>query len=136
MASVTARRWLLLAALPLLAVNVPARAQGTVITNGPGAAITGYATPAAVSTQGGPVTYINGDPVTHDVIAKQFGPGNQPWCASFPLNRCPLFFTPLIGLGEQVEVAGLENAVPGATYDFYCSLHAGMKGKLVIAPAV
>jgi plastocyanin len=42
------------------------------------------------------------------------------------------FRSPLAGTGETVPVTGLENVEAGKTYGFYCSLHPGMKGQLIV----
>lgn len=107
------------------------------IAAGPMAQFYGYLTPAAVAA-GAPVTFTNADIVRHDVVQDPgvdgvAGPDDQPWCNRFPAGECPVFWTPLIGLGESADVEGLENAEPGRLYSFYCTLHPGMKGKLVVA---
>ncbi len=100
-----------------------------------GASLRGYDTPVAVAAKDATPTYVNDDLFLHNVVAKDaFGPANRPWCAAFPTGRCPLFWTPLIGLAQSTTVRGLDRAEPGAAYAFYCTLHAAMRGTLVIAP--
>ena len=49
------------------------------------------------------------------------------------LSPAGLFGTPLIGLGESATVAGVEALAPGE-YEFYCSLHANMRGTITVTP--
>jgi outer membrane protein assembly factor BamB len=93
---------------------------GATILSGPGAASTGYATPAMVDQQGGKVTYLNLDNVQHDVNSTLKGKDGR-----------PLFQSKLIGLGESAPVVGADK-VPAGTYEFYCSVHPGMRGQLVV----
>ena len=62
--------------------------------------------------QGGSITYHNLDVAAHDVLSVD-----------------GLFSTPLIGLGESTPVTGVEALAPGS-YEFYCSLHANMRGTI------
>ena len=88
---------------------------GTTIATGPGGASYGYLTPAMVTQVGGPVNYTNGDIVRHDVVAND-----------------GTFRSALAGTGETVPVNGLDNVESGKTYGFFCSLHPGMKGQLIV----
>jgi plastocyanin len=45
---------------------------------------------------------------------------------------CPVFWAPLLGLGESADLQGLKNTVAGRSYTFYCSLHPGMRGTLAV----
>jgi hypothetical protein len=96
--------------------GVPA---GPSIVSGPGAASTGYATPAMISFAGSKVSYTNLDNVLHDVTAADKGADGR-----------PLFQSKLIGLGESAAVEGTEKLESGKSYGFYCSVHPGMKGTL------
>ena len=91
------------------------RRVGTTIATGPGGASYGYLTPVMVTQVGGPVNYTNGDIVRHDVVAND-----------------GTFSSALAGTGETVPVNGLENVESGKTYGFFCSLHPGMKGQLIV----
>ena len=94
---------------------------GTAIVAGPGATSTGYATPAMVSQVGGPLSFINFDPVQHDVVSEQkAGDGT------------PLFKSKLSGLGEIAPVEGMDRVQSGQTYGFFCSIHPGMRGSLIV----
>ena len=55
------------------------------------------------------------------MTSKDKGPGGR-----------PLFHTRLVGLGESAPVEGLQNVKSGQTYDFFCSVHPGMQGQLIV----
>ncbi|MDQ1444556.1 MAG: hypothetical protein QOI20_1020 [Acidimicrobiaceae bacterium] len=128
-------------ALPVAVPDLPtppggggggAPAVNPVILSGPGAFITNYATPAMVVQQGGSVTYVNADATAHDVQAYGvYGPDTNRWCEGAEPGKCPAFWTPLIGLSGTSPVYGVSALKPGQ-YPFYCSLHPGMKGTLVV----
>jgi hypothetical protein len=60
---------------------------------------------------------------------REFGSGNR---LPFTAGKCPLFWTPLIHIGQRVKVQGVERAQPGKQYSFVCSIHPGMKGTLIV----
>jgi plastocyanin len=86
-----------------------------------GATSTGYATPVMVTRVGGPLSFVNLDPVAHDVTSDEKGPDGR-----------PLFASKVSGLGEVAPVEGLDRAKSGQTYPFFCSLHPGMRGNLIV----
>jgi polyvinyl alcohol dehydrogenase (cytochrome) len=94
---------------------------GPSVVAAPGAASTGYATPAMTTQKGGPLTFLNLDNVQHDVVSVQKGPDGN-----------PLFRSKLIGLAETAPVEGLDKVQSGQTYEFYCSVHPGMRGNLIV----
>jgi plastocyanin len=98
--------------------NVP---LGSAIVTAPGATSTGYATPVMATQVGGPLSYVNLDAVQHDVTSDQKGSDGR-----------PLFFSKLSGLGEVSPVQGLDKVQSGQSYGFYCSIHPGMRGTLVV----
>jgi polyvinyl alcohol dehydrogenase (cytochrome) len=100
--------------------GVPA---GTAVVAGPGAQYTTYATPVMVTRVGGPMSFVNNDLPQHDVTAVDRG-----------ADGLPLFHSKLIGIGEVAPVEGLNGLQPGRAYGFYCSIHPGMQGTLVVAP--
>ena len=69
---------------------------------------------------GGSLSYTNLDPVQHDVVARDKGSNGQ-----------PLFRSDFAGLGATVPVPGAEKLKAGQ-YAFYCSLHPGMQGTLIV----
>lgn len=109
------------------------------ILSGAQAQFYGYLTPAMVVERDGSLVYTNTDIVKHDVVQDvktdgAGGPDDAPWCGAYPPGGCPVFRTPLLGLGESAPVEGLDRVEPGAIYTFYCTLHPGMKGRLAVAP--
>jgi polyvinyl alcohol dehydrogenase (cytochrome) len=104
---------------------------GSVVLAQPGSFVAGYTTAVAPYVTGGEMTFVNGDSVMHDVVASVYGDGKQPWCKNFPKGKCPLFWTPLIGLGGTTPILGLEDLESGGMYPFYCSIHPGMKANIV-----
>lgn len=136
------RLLLTVAALVALIGAAPASsstvAEGSPVVSGPGAKFAGYVTAAVVVQPGSQITYYNADIEKHNVVHDAIADGvyakkKQPWCRDFPKKKCPLFWSQLIGLGET-PVLGLKNLEAGQTYTFYCTLHPGMKGRLVAAP--
>jgi polyvinyl alcohol dehydrogenase (cytochrome) len=108
------------------------------VVAGPQAQFYGYLTPAMVVSKGaGRLVYSNLDVVRHDVVQDVradgvASKGKDPWCKRFRKGSCPVFWAPLLGLGQSVEVQGLKNTVPGTRYSFFCSLHPGMRGTLLV----
>jgi outer membrane protein assembly factor BamB/plastocyanin len=94
---------------------------GAIIMAGPQASSTGYATPTMVTRVGGPLSFLNLDLVQHDVVAERLGPDGR-----------PLFRSALVDFGESAPVNGLDRVQAGQTYGFFCSLHPGMRGNLVV----
>lgn len=118
--------------LTALFTSGPATAQGTAIVGGPNAQTAGYLTPAMVYVSGTELTYVGADIIGHNVVSKEYGPTTQPWCILFPVDKCPLFWSQLVSIGAR-PVLGLENAVAGQIYNFYCYPHPfSMKGQLVV----
>ena len=129
-------------ALVLLAGAAPASsrsaAQGEHVVSGAGAKFYGYATPLVVVEPGAEISYYNFDIEKHNVVQDAIADGvyskkKQPWCRDFPKGKCPVFWSKMIGLGDT-PIKGLENVEPGQLYTFYCTLHPGMKGRLVAVP--
>lgn len=121
----------------LLAVGSgPAHASVNLVTNGPNAAVTGFTTIVVAVSKSAPTTYVNGDALAlHNVEASSaLGPDSNYWCVLYTPGRCPLFWSPLIGVGQSTPVVGLQNAEVGRTYAFRCAPHASMTGLFVITP--
>ena len=108
------------------------------VVAGPQAQFAGYLTRAMiVSKASGKLVYSNLDIVRHDVVQDVradgvASKGTDRWCTRFDKGKCPVFWTPLLGLGESTDVQGLKNTLPGRSYTFYCSLHPGMRGTLAV----
>lgn len=110
-----------------------------VVLTGPAAQFYGYTAPVIATQKGGQVTYANLDIAFHNVVQDTkadgvAGSNKKPWCSSYKKGECPVFWTKQIGVGQQTEVLGLESVKPGKTYTFFCTLHPGMRGSLVVAP--
>ncbi len=118
-------------ALAVLALALPGGAAGGVPAGtdtivAPGRSYTGGTGTAGAFrlTAGQNPVFRNDDLASekHNVIAVEDGPDDE-----------PLFQTPLIaGGGTSVLVAGTEYLQPG-TYDFICTIHTEMTGKLEVA---
>lgn len=135
-----------LAVAAACAMPASAHAVGTpVIVSGPGSYITNYTQPVAVAQPGDDVLYVNADAQPHDVVARTFGPDTAAYCDDdidpfqvgvqrrFPVGGCPVFWTPLITIGQQAPVQGLDNVQGGPRiYDFFCTIHGNMEGQLVV----
>jgi polyvinyl alcohol dehydrogenase (cytochrome) len=93
----------------------PPAPAGASVVAGPGAASTSYATPVMITQVGGPLNFTNVDIVQHDVVSDD-----------------GLFRSDLIGLGQTTPIEGLENVQAGQTYGFFCSIHPGMRGQLIV----
>jgi polyvinyl alcohol dehydrogenase (cytochrome) len=96
-------------------------AAGGAIVAVPGSTYSTYATPVMVTQPGGPLNFMNMDLPQHDVIADDKGPDGR-----------PLFQSKLSGIGEIAPIEGLDRVKSGQTYGFFCSLHPGMRGSLIV----
>lgn len=110
--------------------------QGPVVVSGAAGQFYGYLTPVMTVEVGGELTYANFDIVQHDVVhdVEEDGVANKKkdkWCRNFDKGECPLFWSARAGLGDVVPVEGLQNLKSGQVYTFFCTLHPGMKGRLV-----
>jgi outer membrane protein assembly factor BamB len=94
---------------------------GTAIVAGPGATSTGYLTPVMATRVGGPLSFVNLDPVQHDVVSDERQPDGR-----------ATFSSKVSGLGEVAPVQGMDKVKAGQTYGFYCSIHPGMRGQLLV----
>jgi polyvinyl alcohol dehydrogenase (cytochrome) len=101
--------------------DLPEGSPGAAVVAGPGATFTTYATPVMVTPRGGPLSFVNNDLPQHDVVASDLGP-----------DGLPLFRSRLVGLGEITPVEGLDRVESGHSYGFFCSIHPGMRGTLVV----
>ena len=91
------------------------------VVAGPGAVYTTYATPIVTVEKGAPLSFVNLDAPQHDVVADEKGPDGR-----------ALFQSKLSGLGEVAPVEGMDRVQSGRQYGFFCSLHPGMRGTLVV----
>jgi plastocyanin len=101
-------------------VAAPAAHADKQIIAGPGSR---YLTTDVTMDQGEKVTFVNGDVIAHDVMARDLGP-----------DRKPLFRSPIIGGGMSAPVEGAEYLTTGR-YRFICSIHPQMEGTLNVSSA-
>jgi plastocyanin len=126
------RTLLLVAAAAAAAVALPASAQplpdGLVnVVAGPQASATNYLTTQVVSTAGSTVSFANLDTTTHDVTSR----ATRTVVVKKKKKVVPLFSAPITAGGGVSAIPGTSGLKAG-TYDFYCSLHPGMTGTLVV----
>lgn len=137
------RSALIVAALSVVAslgAGSAARAAGPVVIGGPGSFLTPtYTTPVVPVQVGGELTYVHADVQLHNVEARiDFLPADSDaeWCVLFEIGKCPIFWSPLIGLPQTTApVRGLENLEAGKVYEFTCSIHPAMIGRVIALPS-
>ena len=130
-------RKLFVAVLSCLVLAAPTAAQAAVALTGPGGFAAGFLPPVIVVAPGEAITYANADIAPHNFIAYEaFMSKKQakkaPWCSGYDKGKCPLFWSDTITAGQSTEVLGTEYLESGDQYAFYCSLHPGMKGTLIV----
>lgn len=130
-------RKLLLCLTLCFCLLAPSVAQAAVTVTGPGGFIAGYVPPIVVIAPGEGITYANADIAPHNFVAdghflSKKEAKKAKWCTAYDKGRCPKFWSPTISLGDQTEVLGLQFVKSGDSYGFYCSLHPGMKGTLIV----
>lgn len=126
--------------LPLalcLTLLAPGTARAAVAATGPGGFVAGYIPPIVVIAPGEGITYANADIAPHNFVADGVFMAKKQakkakWCSGYDPGKCPLFWSQTITAGSTTDVLGLENVESGNSYAFYCSLHPGMKGTLIV----
>ena len=121
--------------MSLAVTAAPARAA--VAVTGPAGFVAGFVPPVVVVAPGEAITYANVDIAPHNFIAYESYMNKKqakkaPWCSGYDKGKCPLFWSETITAGETTEVRGTEYLKPGQQHAFYCSLHPGMKGTLIV----
>jgi plastocyanin len=124
-----------LALTALVAMAGPASAVPVVTA--PGGFQSGYVPPVIVIAPGESIEYTNLDVASHNFVADgSFIPKKAAkkvkWCSGYDKGKCPLFWSPAIGLGETTPVSGLDRVKSGGQYGFFCTIHPNMKGTLVV----
>lgn len=119
------------------ALAAAAPAHAAIAAAGPGGFAAGFATPVVVAAQGEAITFANADVAPHNFVADDVYLSKKQsktarWCSAFTSKTCPLFWSATVSAGEQADVEGIEYLEAGQQYPFFCSLHPGMKGTLVI----
>lgn len=133
----TARRALLLASAAGLLVGTVQASAGPVpaLAVAPAqAAITGFATPLVVATQGQALSFVNGDVTGHTLTSKETKAVRIKYGSKYYTIRKPLFDSDSVNPGSVADVKGVSTLKPG-TYHFYCSLHTSMTGTLQVQAA-
>ena len=119
---------------------IPGATTAPAVIAVPGSFSSTYGTPVVVVTQGSTLSFLNLDLQQHNVYATKqtfASPTQTAWCCDtcpYSTDACPLFWSSLADLGGTVPVMGVENLEPGQVYDFGCTIHPGMFGKLVVVP--
>jgi plastocyanin len=129
---------LFVAAAAACLIAVPAAPAGAAVAvTAPGGFVAGFVPPVVVVAEGEEITYANADVAPHNFLALDaFRTKKQAkkakWCSAFDKGRCPLFWSETITAGQTTDVLGLEVLKSGDQYAFFCSLHPGMKGTLIV----
>lgn len=125
----------LVALCALLLPSTAARADDRIYVSTAGEQFRGYTLPVFAIVEGDSMTYANLDLASHNVESDGRLRSDYPdWCrlGRFLEGRCPLFWSPLVGLAEDTPVYGVGDLAPG-TYPFICRPHSGaMRGVLVV----
>ena len=112
----------------------PAPPVPSVAVAGPQAPTVGFATPTVVMLAGQALTFANGDTTGHDITSKLTKPKKLKYGKKYYTIQVPLFRSESVPAGSTGPVVGVEGLKPG-TYAFFCSLHTGMTGSLIVQPA-
>jgi plastocyanin len=130
-------RGVILATACVLALLPASPASAATAAAGPGGFAAGFLTPVVVTAPGEAITFVSADVAPHNFIAdgvylpKKLAKKTK-WCSAYAATMCPLFWSPTIGVGQTAEVEGEDFLKSGEQYPFYCSIHPGMKGTLVV----
>ena len=101
---------------------------------GPEAATAGFTSRVVLAVQGQALTFVNADVSGHTLTSKQTKPQRVKFGSKYYVIRVPLFDSSGVNPGATRDVKGVTALKPGS-YDFYCSLHTGMTGQLLVKPA-
>jgi plastocyanin len=100
----------------------------------PQGAIVGFALPEAVVLQGQALSFVNADVVAHTLTSVATKPKKIKYGKKYYTIRVPLFDSGGVNSLGTSDVKGVTGLKPGS-YAFYCSMHTGMKGTLVVQAA-
>lgn len=131
------RKAVLFVAVATLVLASATPGNAAVAVTGPGGFVAGFIPPVIIIAPGEGITYANADIAPHNFMAydafltKKQAKKTE-WCSAYDATKCPLFWSDTITAGSSTEVLGLERVKSGKTYGFYCSIHPGMKGTLVV----
>lgn len=107
---------------------VPAPA---VAVAGPQGATAGFVSKVAVAAQGQALTFVNADVSGHTLTSKATKKKLVRYGKKVYVTYVPLFDSDGVNAGGTADVKGVKTLKPG-TYDFYCAMHTGMTGKLIV----
>lgn len=117
-------------AVAVLAVPSSAEPLPTGVVNaivGPQGSTAGYLTRTVVSTTGSVVTFVNLDQTTHDITSR----ATKTVVVKKKKKQVPLFRSEIVAGGATGTIAATATLAAGS-YDFFCSLHPGMTGTLMV----
>jgi plastocyanin len=100
----------------------------------PQAAVVGFAVPDVVALQGQALSFVNADVVAHTLTSVATKPQRIRYGKAYYTIRVPLFDSGSVGALGSGNVKGVVGLKPGS-YAFYCTMHTGMKGTLVVQPS-
>lgn len=120
-----ARLTALLAASAVLGAAAQAHAQGPVeptVVAGPNAVTMGYLTRTVAIPQGGSLSLLNLDLITHTVTSTEIdGDGFERFGSDYASP------------GARQPVRGVDKLAPGE-YPFICMFHSNLRGTLIVTP--
>ena len=116
-----------------MVLKVPTPPVPSVAIAGPQGATVGFATPSVLTVTGQALTLANADATGHDITSKLTKPKKLKFGKKYYTIQVPLFRSESVPAGSTGPVVGVEGLKPG-TYAFFCSLHTGMTGSLVVQP--
>jgi plastocyanin len=100
----------------------------------PQAAVIGFAVPEVLALQGQAVSFVNADVVAHTLTSVATKPQRIRYGKKYYTIRVPLFDSGSVAALGTGDVKGVTGLKPGS-YAFYCTMHTGMKGTLVVQAA-
>jgi spore coat protein A len=100
----------------------------------PEGAVVGFASPQVLALQGQSLSLLNIDTVAHTLTSVASKPKRVKYGKTYFTIRVPLFDSGSIAGATLGDVKGVAGLKPGS-YGFYCSMHTGMKGTLVVQPS-
>lgn len=101
---------------------------------GPEAAAVGFVSRYVVSLQGQALSFANGDVSGHTLTSKATRKKIVKYGKKRYVIYVPLFDSDSVNAGVVGDVKGVTSLKPGK-YDFYCALHTGMTGQLIVQAA-
>jgi plastocyanin len=122
---------LAVAAAPAASATAP---PALVAVSPPQGSTLGFATPQLVAVQGQGLSFLNADTMNHTLTSLATKVVKLKYAGKVYVTKVPLFDSGVVASAAQVDVKGVSGLKPG-TYQFWCSMHTGMKGTLTVQPA-